>query len=54
MMCNALNVRAYRIPPESQRPDKAFVRSKFGQKVVWWERCGCEGGHHLSSGELEP
>jgi hypothetical protein len=52
MLFDALNVSAYRIPPERQRPEKAFVRSKFGQKVLWWERC--EGGHHLSSEELEP
>jgi hypothetical protein len=52
MLFDALNVKAYRIPPESLWPAKAFVRSRFGQNVLWWERC--DGGYHLSRGELEP
>ncbi|KAG7355774.1 DUF2236 domain containing protein [Nitzschia inconspicua] len=52
MSFDALNVRAYRIPPESQWPPKAFVRSKFGQRVLWLERR--DGGYHLSGDDLEP
>jgi ER-bound oxygenase mpaB/B'/Rubber oxygenase, catalytic domain len=52
MSFDALNVAAYRVPPESQRPPKAAVRSKFGQQVLWLERK--DGGYHLSQEDLEP
>jgi hypothetical protein len=52
MLFNALNVYAYRLPPKSEWPDKAIVKKKFGQKVLWLERK--DGGFHLSREDLEP
>jgi hypothetical protein len=52
MSFNALDVPAYRIPPKSQWPKTACMRTKFGQKVLWWERV--DGGYHLPRDALEP
>jgi ER-bound oxygenase mpaB/B'/Rubber oxygenase, catalytic domain len=52
-MFDALNVRFHRIPPRREWPsDRAHVRSKFGQNVLWLDHT-VEGGHHFSSDELE-
>ena len=52
MLFDAVNVRAYRVPPENEWPPRAVIRRKFGQKVLWLERK--DGGFHLSRQELEP
>ena len=49
---DALNISALSIPPREQWPEGAFVRDKFGQKVLWLERDN--GGRHLSGEALEP
>lgn len=51
-MFDALNVRAYRIPPQAEWPPGAYVRNKFGQRVLWLDRT--DGGYHLSREVLEP
>ncbi|KAL3915909.1 MAG: hypothetical protein SGILL_005424, partial [Bacillariaceae sp.] len=49
---NALDVPAYRVPPKNEWPKTAYLRTKFGQQVLWWLRK--DGGYHLSPQELEP
>jgi hypothetical protein len=51
-MFNAVDIPAYRIPQKELWPEGAYVRTKFGQKVLWLERKN--GGYHLSTESLEP
>ena len=51
-MFNAIDIPAYRIPNQKTWPEGAYVRTKFGQKVLWLERK--DGGYHLSTETLEP
>jgi hypothetical protein len=51
-MLNALDIKFFRIPRRELWPEGAFVREKFGQKVLWLDRD--EGGNHLSTEALEP
>jgi len=51
-MFDALNIRAYRIPKREEWPEGAYVRNKFGQKVLWLDRK--DGGYHISTDALEP
>ena len=51
-MFNAVDIPAYRIPKKELWPEGAYVRTKFGQKVLWLERK--DGGYHLSTESLEP
>ena len=51
-MFNALDIRAYRIPKRKEWPEGAYLRNKFGQKVLWLDRK--DGGYHISMDALEP
>jgi len=51
-MFNAVDIPAYRIPQKELWPEGAYVRTKFGQEVLWLERKN--GGYHLSTESLEP
>ena len=52
MSFNALDIGSLRLPTKELWPDGAFVRNKFGQRVLWLDRK--DGGHHLSTEALEP
>ena len=49
---NALDISSIRVPKREYWPAGAYVRDKFGQKVLWLDRN--DGGHHLSTEALEP
>lgn len=48
---NAVDIPAYRLPKKEEWPEGAELRTKFGQKVLWLDRC--DGGYHVSADELE-
>lgn len=51
-MFDALDVHAYRIPPQQEWAEGSYVRVKFGLKVLWHDRN--DGGYHLPVDKLEP
>eukprot|EP00536_Pseudo-nitzschia_multiseries_P001983 jgi/Psemu1/235232/estExt_Genewise1.C_260128 len=50
-MFDPLDIAAYRIPKKESWPEGSYVRSKFGQNVLWLDRS--DGGYHLSTEDLE-
>jgi len=51
MLLDATDISSLRIPKRELWPEGAFVRNKFGQRVLWLDRNN--GGHHLSVDTLE-